>query len=447
MRTHYPTPRFATLLLATLLCALASLSPNPAWAQTAAKAAKIVVSPAGATLRAGETVTFSAVVLDKRGNVLPDIPITWRSYSNAVLTVAPDGTITATGVGKAMVQAKAKKKIGKAPVNVVDDSGSTEKIVASGLQQVNHILSDDEWIYWCETSTKVTRIRKTLKTGGAIIDLATEPFRSRSGLTTTYAQLQQIGDQLYFTRQQKGFNFHWSIFSVPKAGGAVTVVLPDDAGQEPLATNAWRAVNGKIFASLAFPNRVGLGGGVRVASYDPETATWSAFYSGPLDSGDTHIIAADNTHLYLRGFTFSERLTRIVKVALDGSASPETLLTRSGVDTDIDEPGATDGINLYFWSNRDATHRLLSLPITGGEPTTLLSNAFGPGLTYSDGHLYWARLELNVVKLPTTGGATIPVRANIYATAAVGGLPIDNGSLYLAVVITRTEMRIIRADP
>jgi len=429
----------------TLFLALVSLAPIPSLAAPAPKPATVVVTPAGATLRPGETVTFTAVVLDKRGNVLPGIPITWKSSVSSVLTIGADGTATAVGVGAAVVQAKAKKKIGKAPVHVVNDAGSAEKIAAAGLKLVNHIIADDEWLYWTETSTTLTRVRKTRKTGGAIFDLVSEPFRSRTGLSTTIVQLQQIGDQLFYTRQQKGFSYHWSIMSVPKAGGATAVVLPDDVGQEPLATNAWRVANGRIIASLFNPTKIGLAGSVRVAAYDPGAGTWSPLFGGSFDAGDVHIISVDDTHAYLRGFTFADRETRIVKVTLDGSQSPVTLLTRSGVDSDIDEPGATDGTNIYFWSFRDSVHKLLSLSTAGGEPTTVLTNAFGPGLTYSEGNLYWTRLELNVVKVPVAGGTPTPVRAGVYSTATVGGIPIDDTSVYVAVVISRTEMRIIQA--
>ncbi|MGV3722225.1 MAG: hypothetical protein ACO1SX_15060, partial [Actinomycetota bacterium] len=200
-------------------------------------------------------------------------------------------------------------------------------------------------------------------------------------------------------------------------------------------------------ASLFIPSKVDLGAGVRLAIYDPATGDWSALYNGPMDAGDVHIIAANNTHVYVRGYTFTERITRIVKITLDGSEAPVTLLTRSGVDSDIDEPGATDGTNIYFWSYRDSGHRLLSLSTSGGEPITVFNNGFGPGLTYSDGQLYWARQELNLVKLPVGGGSPTVVRANVFATAAVGGLPIDDTSIYVAVLASRTEMRILRIDP
>jgi hypothetical protein len=429
-------------LLTFLACLV--LAPRAHAAPKKPKPAKILVSPGGAMLKTGQSVTFSAVVVDKKGNVLPDLAVTWKAKPASILSITPEGVATANGTGKATVVAKVRGKKTKTPVYVLNAGGGSSETVAVGLKQVNHILEDGEWLYWCETSAKLTRVRKMHKSGGAILDLASEPFQTKSGLSTTFVHLQQIGDRLYFSRQQKGFVFHWSILSVPKEGGPVTTVLPNDVGQEPLSTNAWRVAGGRIVASLEHPDKIGLGSAARVAVYDPATDAWTPIFGGQFDAGEVHLIAVDNQFAYVRGYSRSNRQTRIVKVDLDNVLDPQTLHVRDGLDDDRKEPGATDGTNLYYWTRRDDGHRLVSLSTEGGNPVQLLNTAFGPGLTYNDGFLYWARNEQNIVKLPVGGGTITPVRGGIYATAAIGGIPIDDTSAYVAVVASRKEIQILR---
>jgi hypothetical protein len=429
-----------------LSCALAllGLAARPAAAAKPApapKPASVVISPSAATLRPGETVTFTAMALDKLGNPMPNVPVTLKSSSARLVSLTAEGTATAVALGKVNITAKAKGgKNVKAVVSVIAPGG---EVVASALKQVNHILAADGWIYWCENDGKFTRVRKMLATGGAIYDLASEPYRTKTGITITYVHLQQSSDRIYYSRQEKGFLYHWSIRSVAKTGGIPTLIIPNDTSVEPMLTNGWKVSGDRVIVALKNPTKIGLGANVRVGVYD--NGTWTDVLSGQFDVGDTHLIAVDNDFVYVRGFTIVDRITKIVKVSLTNSQAVQTLLTRTSPEDFRAIPGATDGVNLYYWSGRDDDQRLLSLPVNGGQTTVLATSGFGYGLTLNEGNLYWAKGGANIVRMPITGGASTSVRANTFATAAIGGIAIDDTSVYAAVVVATTEIRIVRA--
>lgn len=426
----------------SLLGCAALISPKPAAAKPAPapKPASVVITPSAAVLRPGESVTFSAIALDKLGAPMPTVPVTIRSGATRVVSVDGAGVATAGSVGKATITAKAGGKKITALVTVADGGGD---VVVPSLKQLNHILAADGWIYWSENDGKFTRVRKMLRTGGAIYDLAAEPYRTKTGITVTYVHLQQSSDRIYYSRQEKGFSYHWSIRSVPKVGGTPTEIIPNDTSVEPMLSNGWKLSGDRVVVALKNPAKIGLGGGVRVAVYD--NGTWTGILNGQFDAGETHLIAADSQFVYVRGFTLATRITQIVKVSLNNSQSVQTLLTRENPEDDRAVAGATDGTNIYYWSGKDDDHRLLSLSVNGGQPTALANSGFGYGLTYDNGNLYWAKGGTNIVRMSSAGGPTTSVRNGIYGTAAIGGIAIDDTSIYAAIVASRTEMRIVTA--
>ena len=424
------------------LC-LIGMAPKPALAARPApapKPASVVITPTAAMLHPGESVTFTAVAVDKLGNPIPDLPVTIRSSSSQVVSINESGVATATALGRTTITAKAKNKSVKAVVSVIAPG---DDVVVSALKQINHIQAADGWIYWTESDEKRSRVRKMHRTGGAIYDLASEPYRTKTGITVSYVHLQQSTDRIYYSRQEKGFLYHWSIRSVPKAGGAWTQIIPNDTSVEPMLANGWRVSGDRVIVAVKNPGKIGLADNVRVAVND--NGTWTGVLTGRFDAGETHLVAADDQFVYVRGYSADTLVTQIVKVSLNNSQAVETLHSRQAPEDDRAIAGATDGTNIYFWSGRDDEQRLLSLSVNGGQPTTLANGGFGYGLTYSDGNLYWARAGTNIVRLPVAGGQTTPIRAGTFATAAIGGIAVDDTSVYAAVVASKTEIRILRA--
>ncbi|MGH7644169.1 MAG: Ig-like domain-containing protein, partial [Gemmatimonadales bacterium] len=78
----------------------------------------VVVTPAAASVAAGETARLTAAARDGRGNALPGRAVTWQSGNTAVASVSKDGVVTARAVGTAAVTALCEGQRGTAEVTV-----------------------------------------------------------------------------------------------------------------------------------------------------------------------------------------------------------------------------------------------------------------------------------------------------------------------------------------
>ncbi|HEU4752514.1 MAG TPA: Ig-like domain-containing protein, partial [Armatimonadota bacterium] len=410
------------------LLGLAGLVAAPA-AAVRVKVAAVLVSPSGATLHPGDPIQFTARAVDGQGQVVPGVNIVWSSSRSSVLQINSSGSGTAGNSGSATITARAGQKKAKIVVTVTP-GGESPALVAADLTQVNHVLVDDQWVYWTEVDKKVVRVRKTPRAGGPIYDLASEPSRDKRGVAITYARLQQIGDTLFFSRQSLGFLDHWSIRSVSRDGGPVTEVLKEDASIEPLDAAAWRVSGQYLVAALAHPEKIGLASNVRIAAYDPATTSWAPLVAGHFEDGKYRVVAADNGAAYVRGLTaeFTQLILRVEPGAPVNSF--QTIFSLPDTDGDLSEPGDSDGTNVYFWSNRGGSHKLLSLPVSGGSTTTLLNGGFGFGLRTSGGNLYWARSGDTLVRLPVGGGTPTPLQSSVSETGVLGGVAVGDDGVY-----------------
>lgn len=68
--------------------------------------ARIVVSPASATLVVGGTQQFTVIVSDAAGVAITDAPVTWESYNPRVVTIDAQGRATGIARGTASVFAR-----------------------------------------------------------------------------------------------------------------------------------------------------------------------------------------------------------------------------------------------------------------------------------------------------------------------------------------------------
>jgi len=424
---------------------LFALGAFPVEARAAApKIARIVVTPSGATLHPSETVTFSAQALDSAGNPIPGVPFTFKSSKKTVLSVT--GSVgTALKNGYSVVTVKGKNKSVKVVVAVVGTPAGGGAYTAAGLTSVNHVLADDDFVYWTEYSPQETKIRKTPKSGGPIFDLASEPARDRRGLGVAYAQLQQIGDRLYWTRETIGFFSHWSIRSVPKAGGAVTEVLKQDVSITPLLAHRWGVSGRFVIVALDKPEELGLPENTIIGAYDTVAATWSALVTGGFQPNKTLFLAATDTAVFLRAVSDAGD-TSILRTAPDGAANSfTTIFSRAGGDQDLDEVADTDGVNVYYWSRvTNDPHRLFAIPVGGGPPVEVISGTFGHGLTTDGANLFFAKEGTIVMRVPVTGGTPAQVQTGVYFTSTNGRLAQDSAALYLAKQEANLTFAIVR---
>ena len=89
------------------------------------EAGSIVIEPAEATLIAlGETVQFSAAVLDQNGQPVDGAVVAWSSSDEAVATVSPQGLVTAVSNGTAQITARAENASAQVQVMVMQEAGN-----------------------------------------------------------------------------------------------------------------------------------------------------------------------------------------------------------------------------------------------------------------------------------------------------------------------------------
>lgn len=111
--------RSSLLLLLGGLLSCGSDSPTP---PDGDEIEQVTVSPPAAQVDIGESTAFSAVVTNRRGDVVSsEVSVTWSTVSSSVATVdASSGLVTGAGVGTTEVRATVQGVSGSATVTVVD---------------------------------------------------------------------------------------------------------------------------------------------------------------------------------------------------------------------------------------------------------------------------------------------------------------------------------------
>src|SRR5207248_7504681 len=80
--------------------------------------ASVTVSPASASVPAGQTVQLSATLRDANGNILTGRSVTWASNNTSVATVTGTGLVTGKVAGSATITATSEGQSGTAAITV-----------------------------------------------------------------------------------------------------------------------------------------------------------------------------------------------------------------------------------------------------------------------------------------------------------------------------------------
>ncbi|HYL54097.1 MAG TPA: Ig-like domain-containing protein, partial [Gemmatimonadales bacterium] len=83
-----------------------------------APVATVTVTPASASVQAGQTVQLTATLKDANGNVLTGRVVTWSSSSNTAASVNATGLVTANAAGSATITATSEGKTGTSAITV-----------------------------------------------------------------------------------------------------------------------------------------------------------------------------------------------------------------------------------------------------------------------------------------------------------------------------------------
>ncbi|NOK08025.1 Ig-like domain-containing protein [Corallococcus exercitus] len=93
------------LLTFVLACGSTEPDPTPGEGEDNGKVAALTLTPNGATLLVGETLTLAAQALDDSGHALRNVQVTWSSYLPEYATVT-DGRVTGVAPGGTVITAK-----------------------------------------------------------------------------------------------------------------------------------------------------------------------------------------------------------------------------------------------------------------------------------------------------------------------------------------------------
>src|SRR5205809_649327 len=103
---------------ATITAASEGQSGTAAITVTSVPVASVAVSPAAASVPAGQAVQLSAVTKDSAGTVLTGRALTWASSNGGIASVNGSGLVTGVAVGAATITATSEGKSGTAAITV-----------------------------------------------------------------------------------------------------------------------------------------------------------------------------------------------------------------------------------------------------------------------------------------------------------------------------------------
>ncbi len=165
--------------------------------------AKIVLSPASASLAVGATQQLTATVSDANGNAITGATLTWVSSSASIATVSGSGLVTAVAAGTANVtaasgaitSAAAAVTVTPPPVASVTVSPASPSIQEGATQQFTAAASDAKGtaisgatFTWASSNTAVA----TINTSG----LATSLSAGTTNITATAGGVSSSADVL-----------------------------------------------------------------------------------------------------------------------------------------------------------------------------------------------------------------------------------------------------------
>lgn len=335
-----------------------------------------------------------------------------------------------------------------APAHATETARSVGEVLISTSGKISHIVLDADTIYWTESTSSVTRLCKRALAGGAITTLASEPRRDAHSYTVTYWHIQQTADSIIWSRQRVGFYQHYSLRIVPKSGGTSRQFLKEGYSESPLPLIGWRVAGRRVAVALLYPHAWSsdLPKETRIAVYDLDANTWSPLVTRHFKKNEAFILAVDGDDIYLRGTGTEDDTLELGKVSVsEGISSYTTIHSASGTDDDLAQLGATDGTNVYYWSEGNSNDRILASPLAGGgDPVRIVSGDLGTGLTTNGVDLFW-QVKEKILKIGVDGqGAAQTVFMGAYRPAAVGGLAYDETGLYLAVQASSAKFQIVK---
>lgn len=218
--------RIALQLSATLLLAACSTGTEP---EPAPVVAEVIVAPAQLVLPEGDLARYSARLIDRYGQAVDGVPVTWTTSNPHVGTVSAEGVVTTHAVGTVVISAHAAGKTGsgslevkRAPVATVELRPATLELAEGQVTTVIAIARDrngrdlpDRVATWTTTnpaiasvsaagivsahSSGTTTLRVTIETEFAELRLTVAPAAVALVQVSPGALVLEIGEQRQMT--------------------------------------------------------------------------------------------------------------------------------------------------------------------------------------------------------------------------------------------------------
>ncbi|SRR6266851_3888842 len=196
---------------ATITATSETKSGTSAITITVVPVASVAVSPASASVSAGQTVQLTATPRDANGVPLSGRVVTWSSSSAAVATVNGSGLVSGVAPGSASITATSEGKSGTATVTVngvpvasVTVSPATASIMVGQTVQLGATPKDANGnvltgrvVTWTSNNPGVATVNGTglvtaLAAGTAIITAACESATSTAAITVTNVPVASV---------------------------------------------------------------------------------------------------------------------------------------------------------------------------------------------------------------------------------------------------------------
>src|SRR5881396_3720701 len=191
---------------ATITATSEGQSGTAAITVTSVPVASVTVSPASASVQAGQTIQLTATPKDANGNALTGRVVTWSSSNTSVATVNAGGFVTSSAAGSATITAASEGKSGTSAITVTSvpvasvtvspapasvQAGQTLQLTATP-KDVNGNPLTGRTITWSSSNTSVATVNSSglvsgVVAGSATITATSEGQSGTSAITVTGA--------------------------------------------------------------------------------------------------------------------------------------------------------------------------------------------------------------------------------------------------------------------
>jgi uncharacterized protein YjdB len=259
-----------------------------------APVATVIVTPASASVQAGQTVQLTATLKDANGNILTGRVVTWSSSNTSAASVNSTGLVTANAAGSATITATSEGKTGTSaitvtpvPVASVTVTPATASVATGGTVQLTATPKDANGnpltgrvITWQSSNSAIASVNGSglvtgVAAGGPVTITATSEGQSGTSAVTVAAASGAQFDHVFIVVEENNDYASVTSSSMPYLTGL--------AAQYGLATQYYANTHPSI------GNYLELTGGQIITNDDSYNQTISS------DNVVRHLVAAGKT--------------------------------------------------------------------------------------------------------------------------------------------------------